>query len=146
DKTLAHAVRHAYRDVMFHGRYPAYVLYLSIDPAVVDANAHPAKLEVRFRDGRGVHGAVSQAIEVALAETRAGGHTGGRKATPVAATSVEGALYRQVAIPLDARPRASKVREAMSGYGLLAEADAETAPRHAEHAERPPLGFAVAQL
>ncbi len=74
DKTLAHAVRHAYRDVLFHGRFPAYVLSLTLDPATVDANAHPAKHEVRFRDGRRVHGVVAQAIEAALGDTRPGGH------------------------------------------------------------------------
>ena len=70
DKTLSHAARHAYRDVLFHGRYPAYVLSITMDPTGVDANAHPAKHEVRFRDGRRVHGVVSQAIEVALQGTK----------------------------------------------------------------------------
>ncbi len=67
EKTLLHAARHAYRDVLFHGRHPAYVLYLALDPAKVDANAHPQKLEVRFRDGRSVHQFVSRSVEQALA-------------------------------------------------------------------------------
>ncbi|MEM8984445.1 MAG: DNA mismatch repair endonuclease MutL, partial [Pseudomonadota bacterium] len=71
EKTLAHAVRHAYRDVLFHGRHPAYVVYLAIDPARVDANAHPQKLEVRFRDGRSVHQFVSHTIEAVLASGQA---------------------------------------------------------------------------
>lgn len=67
EKTLLHAARHAYRDVLFHGRHPAYVLYLALDPARVDSNAHPQKLEVRFRDGRSVHQFVSRSLEQPLA-------------------------------------------------------------------------------
>ncbi|HTC53143.1 MAG TPA: DNA mismatch repair endonuclease MutL [Steroidobacteraceae bacterium] len=72
DRLLMNAVRLGYRDVLFHGRYPAYVLYLTLDPAMVDVNAHPTKLEVRFRDSRQVHDFVFRAIAEALAQTRPG--------------------------------------------------------------------------
>ncbi|HJS89074.1 MAG TPA: DNA mismatch repair endonuclease MutL [Steroidobacteraceae bacterium] len=70
DKLLASAVRLGYRDVLYHGRHAAYVLHLSLDPQLVDVNAHPAKLEVRFRDSHQIHGFIFRAIEGALAATR----------------------------------------------------------------------------
>jgi len=70
DKLLMSAARLGYRDVLYHGRHPAYVLHLSLDPALVDVNAHPAKLEVRFRDSRQVHEFVLRVIERALAATQ----------------------------------------------------------------------------
>jgi DNA mismatch repair protein MutL len=70
DKLVASAVRLAYRDVLFHGRHPAYVLYLEMDPVRVDVNAHPQKLEVRFREPGLVHDFLFRTLERALAETR----------------------------------------------------------------------------
>jgi DNA mismatch repair protein MutL len=70
DRLLGNAVRLGYRDVLYHGRHPAYLLYLTIDPRLVDVNAHPTKLELRFRDTRAVHDGVFRAIERTLAGTR----------------------------------------------------------------------------
>jgi DNA mismatch repair protein MutL len=80
DKLLKHAIRHAYRDVLYQSRHPACVLFLTIDPRRVDVNAHPAKLEIRFRDSRGVHDFVFRTIESALAEPAASATTGPRAA------------------------------------------------------------------
>ncbi len=73
DKVLTHAARSAYEDVLHGHRQPVYALYVEIDPARVDVNVHPTKIEVRFRDGREVHQAVRHAVENALAAPRSSG-------------------------------------------------------------------------
>ena len=70
DKLVSHAVKQAYQDVLFHGRHPVFVLYLTLDPTLVDVNAHPAKLEVRFREGRLVHDFLFTALHRSLADIR----------------------------------------------------------------------------
>lgn len=139
DRLLSNAVRLGYRDVLYHGRYPCYVLDLRLDPKLVDVNAHPAKLELRFRDSRAVHDYVFRAVERALAASSAGANA---PAAGVAAAVGEPALHAQ-RFSFDAPERAANWHRTSFA---VAEALRVNEPSFAAASDERPLGTAIAQL
>lgn len=143
DKLLAHAVRLGFNDVLFHGRHPAYVLYLELDPARVDVNAHPAKHEVRFRDSRLVHDFVFRTVQEALAGTTPG---------QPAASLTQGTAYASPAAPgyrpsgLAPHQMPMHVGETVAAYAALHGEGAALISVPSPVSGVPPLGFALAQL
>lgn len=174
DKVIGHAVRQAYRDVLFHGRQPVFVLYFSLDPSQVDVNVHPSKHEVRFRDSRQVHDFIYRTLHKALADVRPEGLPANSEGAGYAAASTEGQLSQQGSMALaeptiayhgaaghssSSYPVASHYsssaaqgggfstnHQQLYGTEFSGSAAADALARPAEDGEIPPLGFAIAQL
>ena len=93
DRVIAHAVRQAYSDVLYHGRHPAFVLFLDLPPDAVDVNVHPTKHEVRFREQRQVHDFLFGTLKRAISDMRPEHRLAAKRSvfgTPVPALAPEG--------------------------------------------------------
>lgn len=166
DKLVSHAVKQAYQDVLFHGRHPAFVLYLELQPALVDVNVHPTKHEVRFRDGRLVHDFLFRALHKALAQVRPqdhlAGHSDSSSYSPGEVDPETGELKQssglgagefsgQGRISFNA-PSTSALSSRNYPYGQQSLSPTQVAEQIRQYSELskdedvPPLGYAIAQL
>lgn len=172
DRLIAHAVRQAYQDVLYHGRHPAFVLYMEMEPQLVDVNAHPTKHEVRFREGRLIHDFIFHTLHQALAEVRPSAETASPAHFPTyvqplarpdmfAANAPVGSTnspnFNTTSFPANysyQQPRLGlPVRESLPIYAKLYGQPKSAEPAtnaqvtiQPETEDMPPLGYALAQL
>lgn len=164
DKLVSHAVRQAYSDVLFHGRHPAFVLYLELDPATIDVNVHPTKHEIRFRDHREVHSFIYGSLHHALADVRPQDQLQEPQHSPVPEPAgVNEQITEQASMGLAPKPSltpssrnnayqpaaAASVEESLAFYDTgssrLLQGNHSVQEEPAA-SDIPPLGYAIAQL
>ncbi len=147
DKTIAHAIKLAYQDVLYHGRHPAYVLFLEVEPNSVDVNAHPAKHEVRFHNTRSIHDFVRQTIKQALSELRPASidTKNLNKLLPQDQNSPTLQTYLNTSTPSANSQFKSLYSSAVAEPQASFTTDIQQHPQTQEH-DIPLLGYAIAQL
>lgn len=156
DKVISHAVKQAYQDVLYHGRFAAFALFLEMDPAHVDVNAHPTKHEVRFRQSRYVHDFVRHTITKAIADTMPKAEQqAAQQYRKVVDDYIRAAQTNSSTTSINYShsgvPSANQVRETQNFYQSTTLADAALAERTYESEahtaeEAPLLGYAITQL
>jgi DNA mismatch repair protein MutL len=152
DKLIGHAVRQAYQDVLFHGRFPAFILYFELEPSWVDVNVHPTKHEVRFRESQQVHGFIFGSLNHALSQTKPGSELNNLSENPLNSANIKAVDYAKMQSSLQfSRPAsANYVAETPNNYlQQIAQASQSLPEIHnsaASDEQMPPLGYAKAQI
>ena len=145
DKLLSHALRQAYRDVLFHGRHPCYLLYLELDPAQVDVNVHPTKHEVRFRDSRLIYDFLRRSVLRVLADDRPDQVLEQDRFSRETSTD-----QQSVAPHYQTDIRFREHRDTSNGFDMLSQLAKPSQPiaptEDSGNADIPPMGYALAQL
>jgi len=145
DKLLSHALRQAYRDVLFHGRHPCYLLYLELDPAQVDVNVHPTKHEVRFRDSRLIYDFLRRSVLRVLADDRPDQVLEQDRFSRETSTD-----QQSVSSHYQTDIRFREHRDTSNGFDMLSQLAKPSQPiaptEDSGNADIPPMGYALAQL